>query len=146
MHKTNGEERPTGNHKTHHKGNLKAEISLMFGYEKYLFALKGKEIEELEYQCGKTGFGVIYQRVMLGQWAVSDLSYIIRLGLIGGGMNILKAQELTERHCVPPYAGESRAEDVARAILAATMVGFEDIKDKPPVGEKKRPVKAQKSA
>lgn len=109
------------------KGNLKAEITLPFGFQTYIFALKGKEIEELEYQCGKVGFGQIYQRVMTGQWAVMDLCHIIRLGLIGGGMPLVQAEELTTRHCTPPYCGEGRAETLARHILAAAMVGFEDL-------------------
>lgn len=113
--------------------NPKAEVMLEWGDGEYLFALRGKEIEELEQVCGKIGFGAIYQRVSLGTWFWGDLYHIIRLGLIGGGMGAVEAKRLTEmyagkdRPAVPLAAGPNSPESVANAILRAVMHGMEDI-------------------
>ncbi|MHC5307509.1 gene transfer agent family protein [Bartonella sp. LJL80] len=118
-------------------GNLKAEVVLPFGNGEYLFALKGTQVEELEYLRDKTGFGVIYQRVLLGGWSVGDLYEIIRLGLIGGGMPILEAKRIADTYCVAPYSGDDTSpESVARAIISAVMTGFEDL---PTSGEQESP-------
>jgi hypothetical protein len=114
-------------------GNPKAEITLEWGDGEYLFALKGKEIEELEQVCGKVGFGAIYQRVSLGVWFWGDLYHTVRLGLIGGGMGAIEAKRLTdmyigrERPGMPLVSGPNSPESVAQAVLKAVMHGFEDI-------------------
>lgn len=94
----------------------------------YAFALKGKQIEELERVCGKIGFGAIYQRIMLGVWFYADLYHTIRLGLIGGGMGAVEAEAKCKMYVdgVPMVAGPNSPESVAKAILASVMIGFED--------------------
>lgn len=113
--------------------NLKAEVVLEWGDGEYAFALKGAQIEELEQVCGKVGFGVIFQRVMLGTWFWADIYQTVRLGLIGGGMGAVEAKRLTDTYIgrekpnVPLAAGPNNPESVARAVLGAAMHGFEDI-------------------
>lgn len=113
--------------------NPKAEIALEWGDGEHLFALRGKEIEELEQVCGKVGFGAIYQRVNLGTWFFKDIYHTIRLGLIGGGMGAIEAKRLVDMYCgqtriaAPLVRGPNSPEMVAQAILGAVMHGFEDI-------------------
>lgn len=113
--------------------NPKAEIVLEWADGEYLFALKGAQIEELEQVCGKVGFGVVFQRVMLGAWFWSDIYHTVRLGLIGGGMGSVEAKRLTDAYIgkdkagLPLAAGPNNPESVARAVLGAVMHGFEDI-------------------
>lgn len=118
---------------------LKAEVVLEWGGGEHLFALKGKEIEELQSVCGKIGFAAIYQRVMVGQWFWADLYHTIRLGLIGGGMGQVEAKRLTDFYMgseagenrSPLAAGPNSPVSVARAIMVAVMNGMDDI----PTGE-----------
>jgi hypothetical protein len=111
--------------------SLKAEITLEWGDDEYLFALKGAEIEELQHQCGKVGFGVIFERVNLGGWFWSDIYHIIRLGLIGGGMGAVDAKRKVDFYMgaspVPLARGPDNPLLVAKSILAATMVGVGDL-------------------
>lgn len=115
-------------------GNLKAEITLEWADKEYLFALKGKEIEELEHVCGKVGFGAIFQRISMGVWFWGDLYHTIRLGLIGGGLGAVEAKRLTEMYvgqgvlAVPLAAGPNSPEQVALAIITAAMTGIPDLK------------------
>ena len=76
--------------------NLKAEVTLEWGDDQYLFALKASQIEELEKLCDE-GIGRIAARV----FSRVDFSYkhvreTIRLGLIGGGMPAVAASRLTK--------------------------------------------------
>lgn len=115
--------------------NLKAEVFLEWGDGEYLFALKGKEIEELEHQCGKVGFGAIFQRISMGVWFWGDIYHSIRLGLIGGGMGAVEAKRLTDMYVgqnpIPLVGGPNNPESVALAVVSAAMTGVPDL----PLGE-----------
>ncbi len=122
--------------------NLKAEVVLTWGDGDYLFALRGKEIEELEHQCGKVGIGTIYQRVVMGVWFWGDLYHVIRLGLIGGGTGAVEAKRLVdmyvgkEQASIPLVTGPNNPETVAQAILNAAFHGVGDINTgEPKAGE-----------
>lgn len=121
------------------EGNLKAEIVLEWADGEYLFALKGKQIEELEHVCGKVGFGAIFQRISMGVWFWGDLYHTIRLGLMGGGLGAVEAKRLTDmyvgqdRLATPLAAGPNSPEQVALAIVGAAMTGVPDI----PLGKPK---------
>lgn len=126
-------------------GNPKAEIALEWGGGEHLFSLKGAQIEELEQVCGKAGFGVIFQRVMLGTWFWGDIYHSVRLGLIGGGMGAVEAKRLTDMYIgkdkpgVPLANGPNSPESIARAVLGAVMHGFEDIPSGEAVAGETRP-------
>lgn len=108
--------------------SLKSEIILEWGDGEFLFALKGTQIEELENICGKVGFAAIYQRIQLGMWKWGDLYHVIRLGLIGGGMGAVEAKRKVDMYInVPLAAGPNNPESVAKAVLGAVFMGFEDI-------------------
>jgi hypothetical protein len=109
----------------------RSEVTLEWADGEYLFALRGKEIEELQAVC-KAGFGTVYQRVMQGNWYIADIHNTIRLGLIGGGMGAIEAKRLCENYAVglPLSAGPNSPLLVAQAILGATMMGVDEIKSK----------------
>lgn len=117
---------------------LKAEVILEWGDGEYLFALKGAQIEELQRVCGDVGFGLIFQRVSLGQFFYGDIKHTIRLGLIGGGMGAVEAMRLVNAYMgpvepLPLVSGPNNPLQLAKAILGAAMVGLETL-DKPKEG------------
>jgi hypothetical protein len=116
------------------------EVTLAFGDGDYLFKLPLKQIAELQLNVRTaTGvdspFGLIYRRVTTGNYYIQDLNETIRLGLIGGGCDPLKARVLCENYVeVMP---KEQLWKHAAAILAACAQGYEP-KDRPPpkqVGE-----------
>lgn len=118
------------------------EIRLIFGDGERLFRLPLKQIAELQEACGgKTGggaIGSIYKRLSTGDYTVEDLTHIIRLGLIGGGMAWQEARDLTARE-LEGRPLMSRW-GVALGVLQATMQGYEpeadpdSLKKKDPTG------------
>jgi hypothetical protein len=78
--------------------NIAAEIELKWGDGTYLFALKLKQIEELQRLCG-AGLGEIAQRMLVERrWYAGDIVETIRLGLVGGGLPAVRARELIETY------------------------------------------------
>ena len=93
-------------------------IVLPFGDEERLFRLGIDQILSLE-EKRDCGVAVLYGRLMEQAWALPDITEIIRLGLIGGGMEIRAAKALVERCCVPGYLKPAGL--LAFHILAATL-------------------------
>lgn len=119
---------------------LSAEIELNWGPGVFTFALKAKQIEELEHVC-KEGIGRICMRVFSGV----DFSYVhlretIRLGLIGGGLAPVEAKRLIDVYVdgqpIDPTGDPSSTLKTANAILKATHFGWEEL-PVAPVGEPK---------
>ena len=115
----------------------RADIVLEWAGGEHLFALRSREVETLESECSNpetgrkgVGFGLIWARVMGGRWYLSDIYNIIRLGLIGGGMDPVEARRLVSSYVEgfpisgnPPKPGCPLS--VAQAVLAAAIVGVE---------------------
>jgi hypothetical protein len=105
-----------------------ARIELDWADGTYSFRLAWAQIIELQEQC-KAGPFVILQRLYSGQWLAEDISNVIRLGLIGGGMTpgdaLKKVRTYVEDR--PPM------ENVlfAQGVLAAGLQGAPD----EPLGE-----------
>ncbi len=117
--------------------SLKAEVVLKWADGEYLFALKAAQIEELQRLCD-AGYGVIYQRVLLGNFHIQDLRHTIRLALIGGGMGAVDAKNKVDLYAsgsVPLVRGADSPLSVAKAILNASMIGFDELEGKKPEGE-----------
>ena len=118
--------------------SLKASVVLEWADGEYPFALRGKEIEELEHICGRVGFGAIYQRLTSGTWFWGDIYHTVRLGLLGGGMGEVEAKRLTEMYIgrntatVPLANGPNSPEQVAIAIVGAAVMGVSEIKSGEP--------------
>lgn len=114
---------------------LNAEVTLDCFDGAYTFALKGKQIEELQKLCS-AGFGEIGQRVMSGSWYYGDVYHLVRLGLWGGGTSPVDAKRLADTYvdgC--PLVGEgdpSAPVSIAQAVVMAAYFGLEDVADEPP--------------
>ncbi|MFT4129964.1 gene transfer agent family protein [Labrys sp. (in: a-proteobacteria)] len=89
----------------------------------YPFALRLGQIEELQERadCGPLA---LFERLNNGSWRAGDLRETIRLGLIGGGCEPVKALGLVRRYVDARPLMESLMP--ARAILAAALWGVED--------------------
>lgn len=102
----------------------------------YTFALKGKQIEELQRLCN-AGLGEIGQRIMSGNWYIADISQTIRMGLIGGGdVAPTRATELIQTYVdgcpIAPENDPSGPLEIARAIIEATFFGLSEVADEKP--------------
>lgn len=119
--------------------NLSAEVSLSWAGGKYLFALKAKQIEGLEHDCGK-GIGLICMRIFSrADFSFKEMRQAIYWGLQGGGMTPTDAQRLVLQYvdgCPIDAAGDPCSNlKTAGAILQAAYFGWESL----PPGEAKAP-------
>lgn len=120
--------------------SLSAEIELEWGDGAYLFALKAKQIEELEHLTGE-GIGMVCMRV----FSRSDYKYkhireTIRLGLIGGGLAPVEATRLVNAYVdgcpIDPMNDPSSPLKTATAVLKAVHFGWEALPEQAPAGER----------
>jgi hypothetical protein len=115
--------------------NIAAEIELKWGDGTYLFALKLKQIEELQRLCS-AGLGEIAQRMLVERrWRVGDIVETIRLGLIGGGLPSVRARELVETYIDGHPLADPRDPAnhlmTAQAVITAAYFGIEKKDDEP---------------
>lgn len=97
--------------------------SLFFGDKERTFTLSDDMVIELEAKTG-TGIGTLFQRLMAQSFKLTDLSEVIRLGLIGGGTSPEDADRL-----VNSYARNRPIAEVmplATTILAARWLGADE--------------------
>lgn len=110
--------------------NLSAEIVLKWGDGKYLFALKGKQIEHLEKVCGG-GIQEIAERLFNRRSRYTDIRKIIELGLEGGGMPPVEVADVMQRFFdgqpLANPADPSSPLATAQAVIAAAFYGMEDV-------------------
>lgn len=94
----------------------------------YEFALRWGELVQLQEACDAGPF-VILARLGANQWRMEDISNVIRLGLIGGGVEPSKALGLVRNYVEsrPPLENAS----LARAILEVSVMGAPDERDEP---------------
>lgn len=114
---------------------LSAEVELVWGPGVFTFALKGKQLEELEHVC-KEGIGRICMRVFSGiDYSYVTLRETIRLGLIGGGTPPVEAKRLIDVYVdgqpIDRAGDPSSTLKTANAILKAVHFGWEDLPDAP---------------
>lgn len=98
-------------------------ISFDWGDGEQKFRLAMKQLRELQ---EKTGVGpeALYERIRTGQWRMADLRETIRLGLIGGGMDEVRAANLMRAYFDEgPYLKHKPS---AVAILLAALMGPPD--------------------
>lgn len=111
-----------------------ARYTGVFGDGKHDFLLTIGALEELQEKCD-AGPEELWNRVLSGSWRVADIRETIRLGLIGGGMEPIKALVMVER-----YAKEgnlSPLKPLVASIIGAALVGAPD-EDAPPGKRKGR--------
>lgn len=98
-------------------------ITFEWGDGEHKFRLAIGELQELQEKCN-WGPEEVFRRLEAGTWWVNDLIEPIRLGLIGGGMDVSKARSLVQRYVT---AGNLMGNvDPAMLILAAALVGVPD--------------------
>lgn len=116
------------------------KITLEWGDGENAFRLDLKRLRDLQ---DKTGVGpeALYRRVATGDWRIEDLRETIRLGLVGGGMDEVKAAKLMRSYFDDgPYL---KHKPMAIAILLAAMMGPPD--DPIPAGKTEREREASES-
>lgn len=86
----------------------------------YSFRLAWGQLAELQEKCD-AGPYVVLQRLHSGEWRIEDISNIIRLGLIGGGMAPSPALKLTRAYVEARPPMESLIP--AQVILSAALMG-----------------------
>lgn len=114
-------------------------IELEFGDGEYTFQLRLVQIAELQRKCD-AGIATIWGRVAGQSYHAEDLVETVRLGLIGGGMDAVKAKRL-----VATYTDEWPMEkwwSHAFAILAACVVGYQPPEEEQPADAEKKTVTA----
>jgi len=112
-----------------------ASIELDWADGTYAFRLAWGELEKLQEACD-AGPYVVLNRLVDNTWRVGDLSNVIRLGLIGGGMTpvdaLQKVREYVEKR--PPMENLM----TARAVLSAGLVGAPEEQIEKKVGRRTR--------
>lgn len=100
-----------------------ASITLDWADGTYAFRLAWGELEKLQEACD-AGPYVILGRLIDGAWRVADISNVIRLGLIGGGMPPVEALKKVRGYVEdrPPMENLT----IAQAVLSAAIVGAPD--------------------
>lgn len=118
------------------------KIELNWADGTYAFNIaKVAQALELEEKCG-VGVAEIFDRLRTGRWWVNDVRETLRLGLIGGGLEPIRALKIVRR-----YVDErpwSESVQVALAVLMAAIVGVpgDDVGKKPaaePTANEDRP-------
>lgn len=98
-------------------------LTRFFGEAEYSFALTADLILELERKAG-VGIGHLCKRLFAGQFGFSDIQEVIRLSLIGGGMNPQNAAGLVQTYTAARPLAENFA--LAVAILETLYFGAAD--------------------
>lgn len=89
------------------------------------FRLAWGQLGELQEKCD-AGPYVVLQRLHSGAWRIEDIANVIRLGLIGGGMDPTAALKLTRAYVEARPTMENLIP--AQVILSAALMGAPDEK------------------
>lgn len=120
------------------KPNLSAEIVLPFGDGEHLFALKFKQLEQLEKHC-EAGIAEIAARLISLRPKLYDIYYVLLLGLEGGGMPPTLAKQFMDRYFVGRPIAASNDPDsplaVAAKVISAAWFGVDTLKPGDSSGE-----------
>lgn len=111
-------------------------IHHFFGNGVYKFHLRTPQMKELEGFTG-VGIGAIYKRVVTGAYYATDISQLVRLGLVGGGSGVVGSDDVlvTDRMAadlVATYLEAMPMADrwaIASACIAAAMIGVDPVVD-----------------
>lgn len=104
-----------------------SEHRAFFGDGEYVFAFNRRElIIELEAKTGH-GIGALFRRFRQSDYAFSDVTEILRLGLIGGGTSPKDADRLITVYAIDRPLSE--VFEVADGVISALFFGAEAIND-----------------
>ena len=107
-------------------------ITLPFADGDKVFRLAWGELIKLQ-EATDAGPFVVYNRLMTGTWRLGDISNTIRLGLIGGGMEVPKALQFVQSYVESRPPLESLP--LAQGILGTALQGAPDEKPGESAGE-----------
>lgn len=105
-----------------------ARVTAEFGGEQYEFCLRWGELMELQEKTD-AGPGMVLMRLVANQWRMEDVPAVIRLGLIGGGMDPTAAGRLVRSYVEgrpQDIGGEDGLGILAVKILSAALHGAPD--------------------
>lgn len=100
-----------------------ASITIPFADGDHTFRLAWGELAKLQEACNAGPF-VIWSDLMHGAWRIEQISSVIRLGLIGGGMTPADALQLVKNYVEDRPPMETLA--LAQGILGAALQGAPD--------------------
>lgn len=103
-----------------------------FGDAEHVFALTAPMIAELEAVTG-AGIGAIARRLENREFKLLDVQSVIRLALIGGGLDPETAARLVQNYI--PARPLVEAHLLAVAVMQALWFGVEDADDNPVIAE-----------
>src|SRR5690606_9604536 len=107
-----------------------AKVTAPFGDGVYTFQLDIAGLEELDEKCD-AGPEEMFYRVIDGRWRVRDIREPIRIGLVRGGMDPMRALALVSRYAAEGYLADLKP--LVQAILGAALRGSpEEDRDIPP--------------
>lgn len=141
---------------------MQTGLELPFADGTYRFKLSVAGILELQ-RLTRSGFGELGARIMTGRYQgdsegafgfplearykIEDLLETIRLALIGGGTDPLRAKELIGAYCYPEQPLKD-AWNLAAAIIGTALEGMleatEEMPDQHPVKKKSGPKRTRK--
>lgn len=98
------------------ENNRNGAVTFDFADGTYSFRFAIGELEELQEKTGAGPF-VLLRRLFDGSWRVADVRETIRLGLIGGGLEPVKALGLVRRYV------DDRPDWIANAAFAQGVLG-----------------------
>ncbi len=126
-------------------------ITLPFADGQYNFALYGPQIGEIQRKCN-IGIGGLLGRLLTGVyidtdgnmvadplggiWHDADIVEVIRQGLIGGGTDAIRANELIDTYVTSQPRKPSWL--VAAAIVKALIEGYEPPRPPQPAGKQRK--------
>ena len=99
-----------------------ASVTLAWGDGEHKFRLAIGQLRELQEKCSAGPIEVL-DRLANRRWRVDDVRETVRLGLIGGGLDPIKALSLVRHYIDERPLMESIAP--AQAILMAALIGAE---------------------
>jgi hypothetical protein len=97
-----------------------AQIELDWADGTYTFRLAWKELGLLQEACD-AGPLVVLSRLQDGTWRIDDISHVLRLGLIGGGMSPAEALKKIRAYVMDRVPAENAL--AAQVVLAAACYG-----------------------
>ena len=100
--------------------SLVTYVNLVWADGEHRFHLKYPQLKELEDKVG-CGTKALYRRIRSGDWKITDLGEVLRLGLIGGDMKPPDAYKLVQRYVYERPFEESVLP--AQAVLMAVLFG-----------------------
>ena len=100
-----------------------ASVTITWGDGDHRFRLAIGQLRELQEKCAAGPMEVL-DRLATRRWRVDDVRETIRLGLIGGGMEPIKALPLVKHYIDERPIMESVP--AAQAVLIAALIGVEE--------------------